>query len=69
MDADKLPGNWWLAYPESGEVWPCDVLRPSVWPGHVVVVPTHEAAPGHGTTMNVSRGRVYDSNFNRPTWR
>jgi hypothetical protein len=60
-------GNWWLAY-DNDEVWPCDVLRPCVWPGTVVVVPTHEAAPDYGSEIVVSCSRVYDSAFNRPKW-
>ena len=59
-------GYWWLDYGSDEGVWPCDVLRFSAWPGHVVVRPTHEAAPGYGTEMHVPRMRVYDSAFNRP---
>ena len=59
-------GNWWLDYGEDEGVWPCEVLRSSVWPGHVIVRPTHEAAPGYDTEMHVPKNRVYDSNFNRP---
>jgi hypothetical protein len=63
----KAPvGSWWLDYGPDEGVWPCDVVR---WtPFGVVVVPTHEAAPGYGTKMTVPMGRVYDSDFNRPKW-
>lgn len=61
-------GSWWLDYGADEGVWPCDVVRRHVLPGYVVVVPTHESAPGYGTTMAVPRNRVYDSNFNRPKW-
>jgi len=60
-------GRWWLACGDDG-VWPCDVLSPSVWPGYVVVKPTHDAAPDAWQQISVSSSRVYDNSFNHPSW-
>jgi len=61
-------GLWWLDCGADSGVWPCEVLRPSMW-GHWVVKPTHPSAPDFGEEIHVPQNRIYDSNFNRPTRR
>ncbi len=57
-------GCWWLDDGDDSGVWPCDVVDVNVL--GVVVRQTHPDGPYAGNTITVPRGRVYDSDFNRP---
>lgn len=61
-------GRWWLAYSDrdrEGEVWPVEVIEPSIWPGYWRVLPVHPA-PDAGEVRHEPTLRIYDSAFNHP---
>lgn len=60
---EPIKGNWWLDEGAQSGVWPCEVLRASIF--GVTVRTTHEGSMYHGETIVVDRNRVYDSGFNR----
>jgi hypothetical protein len=55
--------RWWLAY-DNGEVWPCEVIGPSLV-GHWHVRPL-APAPDAGTDRIEPTRRVYDNRLQAP---
>jgi hypothetical protein len=59
-----MASGWWLAY-DDGTVWPCEIVGPTIFPGHIQVRALYPA-PNAGEVTIEPRQRVYDAAMQHP---